>query len=318
MTHSILLQYQAIFRIFIIFILGLIFSGCSNIEIKKDSNYIPASVFRSDVKNVLSTYYGNEQILERSIFRPQFLHYLHTIYYTNGPVEFSQVKDAVATWNSIMTGGNDHISFDPLHFYRLAALSNNNRVDCNEMSDCVITDKAINLVQKWHQQKTVNIASTKLDSTYDINTSNTDNPDTSALEQALSNIRKDPIGNKLVRHCREAGVSFVVQKLHGKHAYYNHSENRIVIDPKVLSYEFNLRYLIHEMVHATNLSNDNSITEEVLAELIGLDIQNRVTGIPMELQPYSVFIQHLLHPEYGKLPVSNNIIQSLYDAGLKI
>lgn len=318
MTHSISQQYQTLLRIFIICIPGLIFSGCSSIEIKNNSNYIPASVFRSDVKNVLSTYYGNEQILERSIFRPQFLHYLHTIYHTNGPVEFNQVKSAVATWNSIMTGGNDRISFNPLHFYRLAALSNSNRIECNDMSDCVITDKAIKLVQKWHQHKAVDIASTNIDSTYDINISNVDNSIKPALEQALSNISKDPVGNKLVQHCSEAGVSFVVQKLHGKHAYYNHSENRIVIDPKVLAYEFNLRYLIHEMVHATNRSNDNSITEEVLAELIGLDIQNKVTGIPMELQPYSVFIQHLLHPEYGKLPISNNITQSLYDAGLKI
>lgn len=317
MTRSILQQYPAYLRIIIIFLLGLNFSGCSSIEVKNTSNYLPASVFRSDVKNVLSAYYGNEQILERSIFRPQFLHYLNTIYHTNGPVEINQVKNAIATWNSIMTGGNDQISFNALHFYRLAALSNNNPIECNETSDCVITDKAINLVQKWHQHKTENIASTKLDSP-NANFRNVDYPGDPALKQALINISTDPIGHKLVRYCSETGVNFVVQKLHGKHAYYNHWENSIVIDPKVLTYEFNLRYLIHEMVHATNRSNDNSITEEVLAELIGLDIQNRITDIPMELQPYSVFIQHLLHPEYGKLPLSNNIIQSLSDAGLKI
>ncbi len=76
-------------------------------------------------------------------------------------------------------------------------------------------------------------------------------------------ISKDPVGNKLIRHCSATGVSFDTKKLFGKHAYYNHAENKIVIDPKVLTYEFNLRYLIHEMVHATNHGNDNSITEEV-------------------------------------------------------
>ncbi len=138
--------------------IALIFCGCNAKEVKNDTNYLPASVFRSDAKMALNSYYGNEQILERSIFRPQFLRYLNSIYETTGAVDIAQVKKAVLTWNAVMTGGKDRIEFKPMHFYRLAGLSDNNAYDCDSTDKCKISEKDILLVQNWHQFQSENIA----------------------------------------------------------------------------------------------------------------------------------------------------------------
>jgi len=317
MKNSCIKQYKFHAKFIVILLMGIIAAGCSSIELKQDSNYLPASVFRDNVKNVLSTY-GQEHILERSIYRPQFLHYINSLYHTTGPLNIDDVALAVVTWNSVMTGPSDKIIFQPMHFFRLAALSNNNRSECTSISNCKVTDEDIHFIQNWNRNNVGFIKETSFTDFEDHHSDSTFDTGNTTLDEALTSISKDPVGNKLTTHCQSTGVLFTIKKLMGKHAYYNPSDNSITIDPKILTYEFNLRYLIHEMVHATNNGNENSITEEVLAELIGLEVQNRITGIPMELNPYSVFVQHLLHPEYGKLPIVNNIIQSLYSAGLEL
>jgi hypothetical protein len=299
---------------------SVILQGCSSLHIQSDSNYLPASIFRDDVKNVLSKY-GNEEVLEHSIFRPRFLSYLDTISKENGHIDMPRLQRAIDTWNSIMADSDAHIVFNPLHFDRLAGLSGNNSY-CRVMSSCQITAADISEVRKWTRVNSKDLLHIEYDSEYEaaydpsiISSLDSNHPD---LHRILLQIYKDPVGKKLIEHSVQADISIRVETLADKHGYYHHSKKLIVIDPTILSYEFNLRYLIHEMVHAINTRQSNSITEEVLSELIGLDAQNRITGIPMELHPYSVFIQHLLHPEYGRLSVSNNIEQSLSNVGLEL
>jgi hypothetical protein len=220
-----------------------------------------------------------------------------------------------------MSDNNTQIVFNPLHFDRLAGLSGDNGF-CRTMNSCQITAEDIHEIRKWSRISSDDYITIEDESDYEsfydpaiINTMDSNSPE---INNLLRRIYKDPVGRNLIEHCIKTGVAFRVKKLQGKHGYYHHSKNTIVIDPKILSYEFNMRYLIHEMVHAIHNENDNSIKEEVLAELIGLDTQNRITGIPMDLHPYSVFIQHILHPDYGRLAVTNNIAQSLSEVGVEL
>ncbi len=294
--------------------------GCSGLSTKAESTYIPASVFRDDVKNVLNSY-GNEDILEHSIFRPQFLSYLDTINHEKGPIDIQRLQQAIATWNAVMSESNAHIVFKPLHFERLAGLSDENG-DCNTIKFCQITAEDLEQIRTWSHLYQDDLFTFEEDSEYEsfYDTSIISSVDSNSTElnKLLRRIYKDPVGRNLIEHCIATGVKFRVRELEGKHGYYQHSNNVIVIDPKILSYEFNMRYMIHEMVHAVHDESNNSIQEEVLAELIGLDTQNRITGIPMELHPYAVFVQHILHPDYGRLAVSNNIKQSLNKVGLEL
>jgi hypothetical protein len=265
--------------------------------------------------------YGNEEVLEHSIFRPRFLSYLDTINKDNGHIDMPRLQQAIATWNSIMADSDAHIVFNSLHFDRLAGLSGNNSY-CRVMNSCQITSADIKEVRKWTRVNSNDLLHIEYDSEYEaeydptiISSLDSDNPD---LHRMLLKIYRDPVGKKLIEHCVQEDISIRIEKLADKHGYYNHSKKLIVVDPTILSYEFNLRYMIHEMVHAVNSRHNNSITEEVLAELIGLDTQNRITGIQMDLHPYSVFIQHLLHPDYGRLSVSNNIEHSLSNVGLEL
>jgi len=304
--------------VLLILLICSLLNGCNfTSNVKNSQNSLPASVFRDDVKNVLS-HHGNTDLLSRSIFRPQFLNYLDSIYETSGPIDSDQVRRAVTIWNSIMSGENDKIQFKELHYNRLASLSESSRRQCQRSNNCKISDADILIMHNWNKQKNNQLTvinQDDYDHSIDLSTIHHENP---ALQNALRAIGNDPIGNRLIANAQELNISFVVKKLDGKHAYYHHAEKLIVIDPKILGYEFNLRYLIHELVHATNLSNNNSITEEVLAEMIGLEIQNRITGIPMSMHPYTIFIQHVLHPDYGQLPVTNGIVSSLHRAGVEL
>lgn len=296
--------------------IGLL-SGCnSTTNVKNSQNSLPASVFRDDVKNVLS-HHGNTDLLSRSIFRPQFLNFLDSIYQASGPIDSEQVKQAVSTWNSIMSGENDKIHYTELHFNRLASISGSSRKLCQQLDNCKITNTDILVMHNWNRRTNNQLAVIDNDNHEEINLIGIEH-DNAALRNALKLIGSDPVGYRLIVNAQKLGIQFLVRKLDGKHAYYHHTEKKIVIDPKILGYEFNLRYLIHELVHATNLSNNNSITEEVLAEMIGLEIQNRITGIPMSMHPYTLFLQHVLHPDYGQLPLNNDIVPSLHRVGVEL
>ena len=94
--------------------------------------------------------------------------------------------------------------------------------------------------------------------------------------------------------------------------------NAIVIDPTAASYIFKINGLVHELVHASNPDKNNSVFEETLAEIIGMAVQDRITGVHISCSPYVVFIDRLLDPLYGEYPLRNAIEKHLRQAGIVI
>ncbi len=301
--------------------LTVLLHGCNIVKVQSEPTYLPASVLRSDIKNGLSSY-GNEQILEHSIFRPQFVDYLDAVNLENGSIDIVMLERAITTWNAVMTESNAWIEFNNMHFERLANVSGGDDY-CVMINSCRITSADIAVVKSWSLVNSNELLrNIDYDSDYEsinqpsiINSMDAGNAE---LNRTLKLIYNDPVGKKLIERCYQRGVLFRVENLEGKHGYYHHGKKMVVIDPKIFYNEFNTRYMIHEMVHAIHDESENSITEEVLAEIIGLDTQNRITGIPLELHPYSIFVQHVLHPEYGRLSMSNNIRASLDNIGLEL
>ncbi len=302
---------------FIIILVAYFFYGCSSVEVKNNTNYIPASVYRNSLPRT-SANLSTRSDIQNSIFRIDFLNLLIAINREEGALDNNRLRSAVMAWNAVASGFKEKIKFVPEHFYIMAGLDSNNTTECDQQTNCTISLGDIIVLHKW-MDFNVNHINAINDSTR-INSyiKRINHVPNRKLSRILRAILHDPIGYKLVANALDQNTSIEIRELSGKHGFYNYTRNKIVIDPKVINYEFNMRYLVHELVHVTNKQSNNSVDEEVLAELIGLEIQNHITDIPFEQHPYSTFVEHLLHPDYGNLPISNNINKSLTRAGIAL
>ena len=299
----------------------LLLSGCNSTNVKSDSdsdsNSVPASVFRNSLQYSNSTQDYNSKV-NHTIFKLDFIHYIVTQNRNQGPIDLITLRRMVKNWNSVATSPKEIIKFKDNHFYRFASLSRNNS-DCSSIYPCRIDLTDVNILIKWmdFQVRKITHKPTN-DGLIKSNVKILNPTNHNNLHKTLVMINSDPVGASLIQNAISYGTIIRVEELSGKHGYYNFTRNEIVIDPKILNYEFNMRYLIHELVHATNHTKNNSISEEVLSEIIGLSVQNRITNIPFEMNPYSMFVEHLLHANYGSLPVTNNIQQSLGQTGITL
>jgi len=312
LIHSNKLHY-----LILLIVAGMFMTACNSNQIKNASNGIPASVFRNSLEDLPKHYYASSNI-ENTLFRPEFINLLININREEGPLDIFRLRSAVQNWNTVTTGRNESINYNIDHFYKFAALGNKDKSSCINQTECVIDLSDIIIAQSWlrWQPRQVNIKNTPdfsipllgpLVKTHD-----------ARLLQSLESIYKHPVGKKLIEHALKTRLKIDIQPLSGKHGHYSFSENLVVIDPKVVNYEFNQRYLIHELVHASNQTISNSIEEEVFAEYIGLMIQNEMTQVPFEINPYAIFVDHVLHDEYGNLPSRNNIKGHLSALGIKL
>jgi len=298
-------------------LLILLLSGCNSANLKSDSNAVPASVFRNSLQYSNSIQGYNSQV-NHTIFKLDFIHYIITQNRNQGAINIESLKRMVNNWNSVSTSPKEVVRFKDHHFYRFASLSNNNS-NCSTSDVCLIDLEDVNILLKWMGFQARQITHrANVQTAIHINLKALNPENNINLHKTLLLINKDLVGAHLIRNAIGYGTKIKVKELSGRHGYFNFSTNEIVIDPKILNYEFNMRYLVHELVHATNHTRNNSITEEVLSELIGLSVQNRITDIPFEINPYTMFIEHLLHPDYGSLPVTNNIKQSLGQTGITL
>ncbi|NOY67322.1 MAG: M48 family metallopeptidase [Gammaproteobacteria bacterium] len=291
-------------------------SACNTHYVNQSANGIPASVFRNSLNNLPSHYYSSSKI-KNSIFRPDFINLLVNINREEGPMDIFRLRDAVDNWNTVTTNRNESIKYNGKHFYRFAALGDTDKTNCLSETDCTIDLGDIIVAQSWFRwqphQSTLSSKEQNRPSLEAI----AKQPDQKLLK-TLQSIYRNPIGERLIEHALKTNLKIELRVLEGKHGYYSYNDNLIVIDPKVINYEFNMRYLVHELVHASNQTISNSIEEEVFAEYIGLMVQNQITDIPFELSAYSMFVDHVLHDEYGQLPVNNNIKGQLLALGIDI
>jgi len=290
--------------------------ACNSHNVKTNSTGVPASVYRNSLNNLPSHHYSSSSNVEKSIFRPDFINLLVNINREEGPLDIFRLKEAVDNWNTVITDRKELIIYDAKHFHTFSGLGEIDKNNCSIQNDCLIDLRDIIIVQSWLRWKPeFNVIANDSNK---LNLSSLHNQTSPKLTNLLDILSKNKTGRKLINHAIKTGLKIELKKLGGKHGYYSYNENLVVIDPKVVNYEFNLRYLVHELVHATNQTINNSIEEEVLAEYIGLMIQNQITDVPFELSAYSIFVDHVLHDEYGKLPVSNNIQSQLIALGIDI
>lgn len=291
-------------------------SGCAG-QTNTKQNEVPASVYRNSLRSIFSDVQSIHNI-KQSIFKPVFLDYL--AYLTRNGVSLNEqaIQDSVKRWNAVATDKAELIKYNRAHFTGVASLHNPGQRNCTQTKQCEISILDVNILRTWMQWRLDYTLTTPWHS-IDHHQLLLLNPDKDPeLHLALVKLSGNRVGSALLRHALDSGLSIRTEQLSGSHGYYDHSENAITLDQSVVGYEFNLRYLVHELLHACNTADDNSITEEVLAELIGLQIQNQITGIRFDINPYLVFVEHILHPDYGQLTFSNDIYGELAMVGIEL
>ena len=295
----------------------LLLTGCTGqLNIIKQ-NEVPASVYRNSLQSIFSDVQSSHNI-KQSIFKPEFLDYLAYLTRNSNTLDEQALQDSINRWNAVATDKSELVRYNPTHFVRVASLHRHGHTRCSSASQCAISLDDVNILRAWLRWR-LDYKIVISRNTFDRSQLLLLNPDKDPqLHHSLEKLAAHPAGATLVQHALDSGLAIRLIQLSGSHGHYNYSENMITLDPSVVNYEFNLRYLIHELLHACNTAEDNSITEEVLAELIGLDIQNQITGIEFEINPYLVFVEHVLHPEYGKLVFTNDIYGELAMVGIEL
>jgi len=295
----------------------LLLSGCAAQLNLIQQNDVPASVYRNSLSSIFSDVQSAHNI-KQSLFKPAFVEYMAYLTRNGNTLTKYALQDSIKRWNAVATDKSELVRYNSIHFIRVASLHWRGQTRCSSTDQCNITLDDINILRTWlHWQLEYKVVTPH----YRFNRSQLLllNPDRDPrLHHSLEKLISRHAGATLVQYALDSGVAIKLEPLSGSHGHYNYSENIITLDPSVVNYEFNLRYLVHELLHACNTAEDNSITEEVLAELIGLDIQNQITGIEFEINPYLVFVEHILHPEYGKLVFTNDIYGELALAGIKL
>lgn len=292
-------------------------AGCAGNICNHKLNEIPTSVYKNSLHNVFSNTQSIHNF-KQSIFKPEFLHYLAYLTQDGNTLDEHTLRDSIKHWNAVEIEKSEQIRFDRNHFVHVASLHTDDLISCTSARQCTISFKDINILQiwlRWQLDYTITTPYYSFDASQLVILNPEKNPQ---LHKALKKLASNRAGSTLVQHALNSGLAIRLNQLKGSHGYYSHDENTITLDPSVVNYEFNLRYLVHELLHACNTAEDNSITEEVLAELIGLEIQNQITGIPFEINPYLVFLEHILDPENAQLVLANDIYRELAITGIEL
>lgn len=282
-----------------------------------ESNAVPARIFRHSYVAGISQHHQPYDV-DHTIFNPIFVNYILAMSYSQDQLGAEDIEAAVNRWNGIATSKKTMIQYNPEHFKRFAALSNNNDANCNKARACTIEKQDLRVLFRWLRWHESLIPGDASDNDMTRKQLLSLNPKHDKdLHKTLFSLSHNRIGKILLQNALKSHVQILTKPLDGMYGYYDFKENEIVIDPSVIENEFNIRYLAHELVHVLNHDNTNSIMEEVMAELIGLHVQNAITGIGIHEHPYAVFISRLLHPQYGQLKINNHIETYLHSAGMK-
>jgi len=252
-----------------------------------------------------------------TIFHPNFVAFLSKRLNRYKLLNEHHVENAVKIWNGNIQDKRKIIHYQQDHFIRMATLSTT--MDACEGDECMITEESLALLRHWMSDIMINVdqpAAIKPVTPAELKRFNIDNDNN--IDEALKEIIKIPVGKQLLAYAIDNNVSIRSKHLHNRKGYFDCKHRSIIIDPTVSSYIFKLNCIIHELVHATNFDNDNSIIEETIAEIIGMQVQDNITDINIACSPYIVFIDRVLDPDYGNLPVSNNIYKYLMQAGIAV
>lgn len=256
--------------------------------------------------------------IANTIFNPNFILYLSRQQKIFNTLNESDIKDFVEQWNTRVADRREIIHYKQGHFNKLANLSKSGK-ECNDIEGCTIKHDDLAVLQYWMSDITVDVAeaaSTDSISPAALKRMNIENDPN--IEKALEIIMEDPVGSQVIANIINLNATVRSEKLHAHKGYFEYLPKTIVIDPTVVDYIFKINCIVHELVHASSLGKDNSIFEETYAEIIGMAVQDRITGIDISCHPYVVFIDRLLDSHYGKYPVRNNIEKHLQKAGIVI
>lgn len=256
--------------------------------------------------------------IANTIFHPGFILYLSRQQKKYNTLNASLVSNAVGIWNSDISDRRKKIEFKQKHFNRLASLSKN-RDGCDHDEECEVNGADLAVLRYWMAYITVEVdGAAKLPQTDIAGLQRLNSENDVDIERALQRIIKDPVGNQLVAHAVMNQVTIQTEHLHKQKGYFEYATRSIVIDPSASCYIFRINTFVHELVHAANPKRDNSIVEESIAEIIAMQVQDRITGVTISCSPYVVFVDRLLDPVYGNYPVTNKIEAHLGAAGLVI
>lgn len=255
-----------------------------------------------------------------TIYAPAFVSLLAASVVRDEPVSREAVREAVAAWNAQVVRPSSAITLEPDHFDKMASLAERPHSDCGLRGTCLLDAADLAVLRRWLNLQLpapVRRAAPAAPSAAELACMNID--DDQAVRKALLTIAQDPVGRRLVTHAARRGATVCARSLRGPSAYCDCvDEPAIVVDPTVASYIFKLNCLVHELVHTVNPTDDNSVTEEALAEIIAMQVQDRITGVSLSCHPYVVFVDRLLDSSYGRLPINNDIEAHLSQVGIKL
>lgn len=255
--------------------------------------------------------------IANTIFHPDFILYLSGQQEKFNILSESHIKKAIGIWNNKVADKRERIHYQQAHFNKLALLSET--ADECDSDHCVVDGDDFAVLRYWMSGIVAELAensSLQIITPAELKRLNVE--DDRNIGKALDMIMSDPVGQRLIANAVRQKVIIRPASLHGHNGYFEYAEKNIVIDPTVASYIFKINCIVHELVHVSNYQHDNSVFEESLAEIIGMAVQDRITGIEISCSPYVVFVDRLLDPHYGKYPLRNDIKRYLKQAGIVI
>lgn len=255
--------------------------------------------------------------ISNTIFHPDFVVYLFRQQEKLNTLNEHDIKDAVDRWNAAVVDKRKEIHYKQEHFYKMAMLSRS-AGECGDVDDCLVDGKAIAMLRYWMSDIVAEVANSAIIKTITPSALDAINVENNkSVGKALEIITGDPVGRQLVSHAVSQDITIKVKNLHDHKGWFEYANKTIVIDPTVASYIFKINCIVHELIHASS-TGSNSVTEETLAEIIAMSVQDRVSGVDISCSPYVVFVDRLLDPHYGKYPVRSGIAKRLQELGIKI
>lgn len=258
--------------------------------------------------------------LEHSVFAPDFVDFLLDAYGNvsdydgRDGISAADMQQAVQVWNRTREMHLRGITYHPPHFARMLWLEQ----QLEGSGARVLGREPLVYLSAWSAYRLPEPPDLPPPDDASAEVRLLDRENNPLVRKSVAEIAADPVGYRLVQAAAERGLFVQARPLRGVAASCYPEENRIAMDPTVAAYPFKLNFLAHELVHMVNPGCGNSLVEEVLAEFIGMDIQDRVMGVPMSCHPYVVFVDTLLDPWYAKLPLANGIEEHLEAAGIQL
>jgi hypothetical protein len=132
------------------------------------------------------------------------------------------------------------------------------------------------------------------------------------LRNAVTQVAQDPVGNRLLQGAVNDGLAGI-QVANMPAGFFGQTlppQKLVQIAPQTIQGPDLLRTVAHELVHAATLRDGDSIREENLADQIGTQVQQRLTG----LGPTYI----LGGDAYNGLPQDNGIADALRRLGITV